>query len=148
MSEEPKKPARKKPAPKSEAPGADAQPKSPTRSDEEMREAVLAASLPHAAFDGFSDSLLQKAGAEAGVTKADVARLFENGPVSLMEFYSGWADGEMEKRLAAADLKAMKIRERTASRVFTAMAMRSRIFMALRSAAASRFSISPSAQPE
>src|SRR5665213_3602260 len=119
MSEEPKKPARKKPAPKSEAPGADAQPKSPTRSDEEMREAVLAASLPHAAFDGFSDSLLQKAGAEAGVTKADVARLFENGPVSLMEFYSGWADGEMEKRLAAADLKAMKIRERTASRVFT-----------------------------
>ena len=88
-----------------------------------MREAVLAASLPHAAFDGFTDSLLQKAGAEAGVSKADLARLFENGPVSLIEFYSGWADAEMEKRLAAADLKTMKIRERIAAAVKTRLAV-------------------------
>jgi ubiquinone biosynthesis protein COQ9 len=122
MSDQPKKPARKKPAAKVEAPGGDAGPaKSPTRSDEEMRQAVLAAALPHAAFDGFTDSLLQKAGAEAGV--ADVARLFENGPVSLIEFYSGWADAQMEKRLAAADLKALKIRERIATAVKTRLAV-------------------------
>ena len=128
MSDQPKKPARKKSAPKAkaEAPRTDADApsqKSAPRSDEEMREAVLAASLPHAAFDGFTDSLLQKAGAEAGVSKADLARLFENGPVSLIEFYSGWADAEMEKRLAAADLKTMKIRERIAAAVKTRLAV-------------------------
>jgi ubiquinone biosynthesis protein COQ9 len=116
MSDAPKKPARKKAAPKIEA---DAPKAEPRRNDDEMREAVLAAALPHAAFDGFTESLLQKAGAEAGVAKADLARLFENGPVSLIEFYSGWADGEMEKRLAATDLKAMKIRARIAAAVKT-----------------------------
>ena len=82
-----------------------------------MKEAVLAAALPHAAFDGFTDSVLQKAGMEAGLSKEDVARLFENGPAGLIEFYSGWADAQMEARLAAMDLKAMKIRERIAAAV-------------------------------
>src|SRR5579859_4951999 len=106
MTEAPKKP-RKKAAPKAEAPKAEA----PSRDDQQLREAVLAAALPHAAFDGFSDSVLQKAGVEAQVAKTDLARLFENGVLSLVEFYSTHTDAEMEKRLASADLKAMKIRE-------------------------------------
>jgi ubiquinone biosynthesis protein COQ9 len=64
---------------------------------------------------------LQKAGIEAGVS--DVARLFENGPISLIEFYSSWADERMEARLAATDLKAMKIRERIATAVKTRLAV-------------------------
>jgi len=120
MSEMPEKPARKPrrkaaPKPDAQAKVADADKSKPD--DRQMREAVLAASLPHAAFDGFTDQLLQKAGAEAGVAKADLARLFENGPLSLIEFYSSWADAEMEKRLG--DLKAMKIRERIATAVKT-----------------------------
>ena len=82
MSDVPKKPARKKTAPKIEAGAPKAESR---RDDDEMREAVLAAALPHAAFDGFTESLVQKAGAEAGVAKSDLARLFENGPVSLIE---------------------------------------------------------------
>ncbi|HYS46677.1 MAG TPA: COQ9 family protein [Rhizomicrobium sp.] len=117
MSETPRKP-RKKAAPKQDA-KASAQSVKPD--DRQMREAVLAAALPHAAFDGFTDSLLQKAGAEAGVTKADLKRLFEDGPTSLIEFYSTWADAEMEKRLG--DLKAMKIRERIATAVKTRLAV-------------------------
>ena len=125
-----KKPARKKAAPRADA-HADAQTKRPdaqtqgadTQSqkmdDSQMREAVLAASLSHAVFDGFTDQLLKKAGAEAGISKADLARLFENGAVSLIEFYSTHTDAEMEKRLAAMDLKAMKIRERIATAVKT-----------------------------
>jgi len=109
MSEEPKKPARKKVAPKAEAP------KTERMDDQTAREAVLAAALPHAAFDGFTDSVLQKAAMEAGVK--DAARLFENGPISLVEFYSTWADAQMEAKLAATDLKAMKIRERIAAAV-------------------------------
>jgi len=117
MTDEPKKP-RKKAAPKSEMPKTESQ-----RSDQELREAVLAAALPHAAFDGFTDSVLQKAGAEAGIAKTDLARLFENGPASLVEFYSTDADAQMEKRLGAMDLKAMKIRERIAFAVKTRLAI-------------------------
>ena len=85
--------------------------------DQEVRETVLVKALPHAAFDGFTDKVLQKAGEEAGVSKSELARLFEQGPISLVEFYSGHTDAEMEKRLAAMDLKAMKIRERIATAV-------------------------------
>src|SRR5471032_1618677 len=127
MSDTPKKPARKKNPPKAEADapkaraGADAQ--TNKVNDQQMREAVLAAVLPHAAFDGFTDSVLQKAGTEAGASKAELARLFENGPISLIEFYSNWADAEMEKRLATTDLKAMKIRERIGCAVKTRLAI-------------------------
>jgi ubiquinone biosynthesis protein COQ9 len=80
---------------------------------------VLAAALPHADFDGFTDTVLEKACLEAGCAKGDSSRLFEDGTLGLLEFYSTWADAEMEKRLAAMDLKAMKIRERIATAVRT-----------------------------
>ncbi len=79
----------------------------------------FAKALPHAAFDGFTDKVLHKAGEEAGANKAELARLFEEGPIGLVEFYSTHTDAEMEKRLAAMDLKAMKIRERIATAVKT-----------------------------
>ncbi len=138
MSETPKKP-RKKPAPKPQAKpdaphrmdadagarkgsaGADA-PKD-KKDDQQMRAAVLAAVLPHAAFDGFTDSVLQKAGMEAGVSKAELARLFEDGVMALVTFYSVHTDAEMEKRLSGMDLKAMKIRARIACAVKTRLAI-------------------------
>ncbi len=97
--------------------------KTPPRGDQKMREAVLAAALPHAAFDGFTDGLLQKAGAEAGVGQAELVRLFENGALSLIEFYSVHTDTKMEEKLAAMDLKAMKIRERIATAIKTRLAI-------------------------
>jgi ubiquinone biosynthesis protein COQ9 len=121
MSKPPKKP-RKKAAPKPK-PESSAEASAEKPDDQQMREAVLAAALPHAAFDGFTASMLQKAGAEAGVAKADLARLFEDGPVSLIEFYSTRTDAEMERRLTATDLKAMKIRERIAAAVKTRLAI-------------------------
>jgi ubiquinone biosynthesis protein COQ9 len=124
MTETQKKPRKKAAAkPRADAP-ADAQTETPERKDDQqMREAVLAAALPHTAFDGFTENMLQKAGAEAGVAKADLKRLFEDGPISLIEFYSNWADAELEKRLGAMDLKAMKIRERIAAAVKTRLAI-------------------------
>ena len=114
--EKPKKP-RKKAAPKLEAENKT------QRSDDDLREAVLNAALPHAAFDGFTEMVLQKAGAEAGLEKADVMRLFEDGPISLVEYFSIRTDTELEKRLAAMDLKGMKIRERIATAIKTRLAI-------------------------
>ncbi len=115
-----KKPPRKKAAPK-EAPQKET--RTERMDDASAREAVLAAALPHAAFDGFTDSVLHKAAMEAGVSKDDLARLFENGPASLIEFYSDWADAQMEAKLAGMDLKAMKIRERIAAAVKTRLSV-------------------------
>jgi ubiquinone biosynthesis protein COQ9 len=109
MSDTPKKPARKKAAPKEDALQTDAA--------ADPRQAVLMDALPHAAFDGFTDSVLDKAGKEVGIDKTELARLFEGGPASLVEFYSVWADEQMETALAESDLKAMKIRERIAAAV-------------------------------
>jgi ubiquinone biosynthesis protein COQ9 len=114
MTEAPKKPRKKK---------SEAEPVPPKKDDGALREAVLAAALPHAAFDGFTDSVLQKAGVEAGVDAITLARLFEGGPISLVEFYSAWADAKMEEKLAGMDLKAMKIRERIAAAVKARLAV-------------------------
>lgn len=119
MTETPKKPGRKKAAPKADAP----EPQSVKKDDAALRETVLMAALPHAAFDGFTQSVLDRAGKDSGLNKADIERLFENGPVSLIEYFSIWADDEMEKKLAASDLKAMKIRTRIAAAVKARLAV-------------------------
>lgn len=83
--------------------------------DDALREAVLLAALPHAAFDGFTDAVLAKAGAESGVGTADLARLFEGGAIDLVTYFSHWADAGMQTRLAAMDLTTMKVRARIAA---------------------------------
>jgi ubiquinone biosynthesis protein COQ9 len=87
--------------------------------DETLKEAVLKAALKDAAFDGFTDSVLAKAGTEAGADKASLARLFPEGPLSLIEYFSHSIDQAMEKKLAATDLGARKIRERIKIAVMT-----------------------------
>jgi len=93
------------------------------RDDAALKEAVLAAALPDAAFDGFTDAVLAKAGKSAGVDAGALVRLFPEGPLSLIETYSVWADGEMEKRLAAMNLPGMKIRERIAAAVLARLSI-------------------------
>ena len=77
MTETPKK---KPAAKKADAPKADA-PK--VRPDAALKEVVLEAALKDAAFDGFADKVLEKAGKPAGADTATLARLFPDGPVSL-----------------------------------------------------------------
>lgn len=86
-------------------------------SDAELRKAVLAAALPHVVFEGFTDKLLGAAAKEAGVDKATMVRLFPDGPIGLVEAFSQSADADMERAVAALDLKTMKIRARIAAAV-------------------------------
>jgi ubiquinone biosynthesis protein COQ9 len=85
--------------------------------DAALKDNVLDAALKHAVFDGFSDKLLARAGEEVGADKKVLARLFPQGPPSLVAAFSERADAEMEKRLATMDLKSMKIRERITAAV-------------------------------
>ena len=126
MSDEtpPKKPRKKKAVAAEEKLDARAEPAhGEKRDDAALKEMVLAAALPDAVFDGFTDAVLAKAGASAGVTAADLAQLFPDGPLSLIEYYSVAADGEMEQRLAAMNLPGMKIRERIAAAVLARLSI-------------------------
>ena len=85
--------------------------------DAKLKAAMLEAALKHVVFDGFSDKVLVGAAKEADADKDAIARLFPQGPLSLVEAFSHSADAEMEKTLASMDLKTMKIRSRIAAAV-------------------------------
>jgi ubiquinone biosynthesis protein COQ9 len=89
------------------------------RDDASLKAAVVDAALAQVPFDGFTDKVLSAAAAKADVDAGDVARLFPDGPLSLVEAYSEGVDRDMEARLAKAKLGAMKIRERIAKAVKT-----------------------------
>jgi ubiquinone biosynthesis protein COQ9 len=92
-------------------------PKKKKTDDAGLKDAVLDAALNHAVFDGFSDKALARAGEEASADKQTLARLFPNGPLSLVEAFSESADNAMDAALAALDIKAMKVRLRISTAV-------------------------------
>ena len=106
-------PKKKKPVPKAEN----------AASDESLKQAVLKAALKDAPFDGFTDTVLTKAGKTAGVDKAQLARLFPDGPFSLIEYFSSSIDHAMEEKLAALDLPKLKVRNRIKAAVLTRLAL-------------------------
>jgi ubiquinone biosynthesis protein COQ9 len=83
-----------------------------------LREDVLKAALKHVPFDGFTDSVLQRAGKEAGASQDDLARLFPEGALDLVEAFSDWGDDEMGAALAKKKLAGMKVRERIKAAVW------------------------------
>ncbi len=87
--------------------------------DDALKEHVLKAALKDAAFDGFSESVLAKAAADSGVDAATRARLFPDGPLSLIEYFSTSIDAAMEEKLSTTDLRARKIRERIKIAIMT-----------------------------
>jgi ubiquinone biosynthesis protein COQ9 len=96
--------------------------KRPRANAVDPKNAVLAAALVHVPFDGFTDSLLARAADEAGVSRAELRRLFPDGPLTLVEVFSERADAEMVRELAAHKLASLKIRERIALAVKTRIA--------------------------
>jgi ubiquinone biosynthesis protein COQ9 len=121
MSDTPAK--KKKAAPKKPVAEKPAAEKTAAPSDAQLKAAVLEAVLKDAAFDGFTDAVLQKAGKTAGVDATKMALLFPEGPLSLIEFYSHTADAQMETLLAGMDLKAMKIRARISAAVLARLSV-------------------------
>jgi ubiquinone biosynthesis protein COQ9 len=87
--------------------------------DAARKRAVVDAALVHAAFDGFTDRVLARAGSECGLDKAAATRLFPDGAPSLVETFSVLADEDMEAKLAKLHVPAMKVRERIATAVKT-----------------------------
>ena len=84
-----------------------------------MREQLLAEILPHVAFDGWIDKTLKEAASKLEIDDADLNAAFPRGMVDALVFFSQQADDKAEAIISAADLKAMKIRERVTFAVRT-----------------------------
>ncbi len=80
----------------------------------DAKQAILEAALRHVVFDGFSEQTLERAAEDAGVSKKDAVDLFPNGPSSLVEEFSSWADHEMERRMKDGKIDSLSIREKIA----------------------------------
>jgi ubiquinone biosynthesis protein COQ9 len=93
------------------------------KDDAVLKIAVVEAALPHIAFDGFTDKLMDRAAKAAGADKQDVLRLFPNGALSLLEAYSDSVDAEMEKRLEKLKLASLPMRGRIATAVKARLAI-------------------------
>lgn len=77
---------------------------------------LLAASLKHVPFDGWSRTAVLAAAEDLGIEGALALNAYPDG-ADLIEAYSSWADHRMLEGLEALDLGAMKVRERVAAGV-------------------------------
>ena len=78
------------------------------------RAAVIAAALPHVAFDGWSDRTLAQAVDDAGVDPGLSRLAFPRGGVDLALAYHDAKDAELAADLAEADLLGLRFRDRIA----------------------------------
>ena len=84
---------------------------------EATRKAVVAAALPHVAFDGWTDRTLAQAMVEAGVDPGLSRLAFPRGGVDLALAFHDLKDAELKERLGAADLTGLRFRDRIAHAV-------------------------------
>lgn len=76
------------------------------------REKVLAAALPHVAFDGWSAETLRAAVADSGVEAGLAAQAFPRGALDLALAFHREGDADMLSALKKADLNGMRFRDR------------------------------------
>ena len=76
------------------------------------REALLDAALGHVAFDGWSEATIAAAVEDLGISADQARALCPRGALDLAVAYHRRGDEAMRANLGAADLDAMRVRER------------------------------------
>lgn len=80
----------------------------------DIHAALLAAALPHVAFDGWSAATLAEAALDTGISPEDAAAAYPRGGVDLAVAFHKAGDDLMLARLAETDLSEMRFRDRIA----------------------------------
>lgn len=84
----------------------------------DLQARILDAALPTIVFDGWTESVLERAALSVGLSAFDVKRAFPGGVVDAVNAFSTRADAAMVETLQRDyDLQSMKIRERIATAV-------------------------------
>ena len=82
------------------------------------QDTILDALLPAVVFDGWTDSAMEHAALNAGLTPLDVKRAFPDGITQCLDYFAQRTDAAMIEQLATNyTLSSMKIRERIATAV-------------------------------
>ena len=81
-------------------------------SAEDTKTAILRAALRDAAFDGWTDAVIERAAVSAGLPQGAGRLYFPDGPVELIRFWSEQMDAAAQAKIEALDLPAMKVRDR------------------------------------
>ncbi len=87
------------------------------RPDDDTRDALIMAVLPHVPFDGWGPVALKRAAESAGLAADVVPRLFPDGATGAVTYFMAMADRLMVEDLAPMDLTKLKIRERIATAI-------------------------------
>ncbi|MCE2510250.1 MAG: COQ9 family protein [Alphaproteobacteria bacterium] len=103
---------------------------------ERQRLEILEATLRHVPFDGWTERALEAGAEEAGVDAPTRARAFPGGMKEVFRAHMDESDRKMVAALEAADLEAMRIRDRVAFAVRTRLEQNARHREAARRAAA------------
>ncbi|MBF0250686.1 MAG: COQ9 family protein [Alphaproteobacteria bacterium] len=82
------------------------------RKRDAKRDAIVLAAAPHVAFDGWGEAALIAGARDAGFDAGTAKRLFPEGAVDAIARMAAIADREMIKAMEAADLNAMRVRDR------------------------------------
>ena len=80
--------------------------------DEDMQAQLLAAALPHVAFDGWSETSLRAACRDLSITRQMAALACPRGAIDLAIRFHHDGDEAMQVVLQKTDINAMKIREK------------------------------------
>jgi ubiquinone biosynthesis protein COQ9 len=85
--------------------------------EDNTKDRILQAALPHVAFDGWSETTLRAAADDSGVAPGLAHALFPRGGLDLALAYHAAGDRAMARALAGADLAEMRFRDRVAHAV-------------------------------
>ena len=87
------------------------------------RAELLRGTLPHVAFDGWSDRALKSGAADVGIPQQTARALFPDGGAEMIELHSQLLDNEMERRLVAEGFSEMRVRDRVGYAVKVRLAL-------------------------
>lgn len=90
---------------------------------DEMRDAILDATLAHVPFDGWSAKSMAQGAAEAGVTEAYARLAFSGGVKDMVVYYLARLDDQLAAVLAKKKLGKMRIRDRIITAVQARLAL-------------------------
>jgi ubiquinone biosynthesis protein COQ9 len=109
---------------------------------EELRKPLLAAMLPHVAFDGWTAPALALAAADIGVSEAMAELAYPRGPIEVLEEHLSQENAALADALAEKDLPSMKIRDRIT------LAVRTRLELGIETREVARRSMAVMALPQ
>ncbi|HXV23755.1 MAG TPA: COQ9 family protein, partial [Alphaproteobacteria bacterium] len=81
---------------------------------EEKRRRLLAASLTHVPFDGWTGAAMLAGARDIALSPAEAANAFPGGPIEMIELMSMEADQRMLEAMEREDLASLKVRDRVA----------------------------------